>query len=148
MAVCTFDQLLYTLRVSVEAANEALRGRRAASVDAGDTDAQALHVQVPRDPGPSAPLEPVVIPLRAFRDPRVPQVTELSVAFDCRLRYERGPGGVDELVIDMRPVRRVWFRRRPRMHHMSISFHARDQWVPRIVLDDRVVSVPVAAGAG
>jgi hypothetical protein len=35
-----------------------------------------------------------------------------------------------------------------RMHHMSISFLARDAWQPRIVLDDRVVSVPVAAGVG
>jgi len=145
MAVCTFDQLLYALRVSVEAANEALRRRRAMHVDAGDTDAQALHVEIPRDAGPDAPLEPVVIPLRAFRDPRVPQVTELSVAFDCRLRYERGPLGVDELVIDMRPVRRVWFRR-ARVHHMSISFLARDAWQPRIVLDDRVVNVPVVPG--
>jgi len=145
MAVCTFDQLLYALRVSVEAANEALRRRRAMHVDAGDTDAQALHVEIPRDAGPDALLEPVVIPLRAFRDPRVPQVTELSVAFDCRLRYERGPLGVDELVIDMRPVRHVWFRRR-RMHHMSISFRAADAWQPRIVLDDRVVSVPVVSG--
>jgi hypothetical protein len=145
MAVCTFDQLLYALRVSVEAANEALRRRRAMHVDAGDTDARALHVEIPRDAGPDAPLEPVVIPLRAFRDPRVPQVTELSVAFDCRLRYERGPLGVDELVIDMRPVRRVWFRRR-RMHHMSISFRAADSWQPRIVLDDRVVNVPVISG--
>ena len=147
MAVCTFDQLLYALRVSVEAANEALRRRRAMHVDAGDTDAQALHVEIPRHAGPDAPLEPVVIPLRAFRDPRVPQVTELSVAFDCRLRYERGPLGVDELVIDMRPVRRVWFRRR-RMHHMSISFRAADAWQPRIVLDDRVVNVPVVSGVG
>lgn len=147
MAVCTFDQLLYALRISAEAANESLRQRRAMQTAEGDSDSQALHVQIPRDPAPDAPLEPVVIPLRAFRDPRIPQVTELSVSFDCRLRYERGPGGVDELVIDMRPVRRVWFRRL-RMHHMSISFRARDQWVPRIVLDDRVVSVPFAAGAG
>jgi hypothetical protein len=67
------------------------------------------------------------------------------VAFDCRLRYERGPTGVDELVIDMRPARRVWFRR-VRMHHMSISFRAADSWQPRIVLDDRVVNVPVISG--
>jgi hypothetical protein len=147
MAVCTFDQLLYALRVSVEAANESLRKRRAMLVAAGDTEAQALHVEIPRDASPDAPLEAVVIPLREFRDPRVPQVAELSVSFDCRLRYERGPFGVDELVIDMRPVQRRWFRR-VRMHHMSISFLARDAWQPRIVLDDRVVSVPVAAGVG
>lgn len=147
MAVCTFDQLLYALRVSAEAANESLRQRRAMHLADGDSDSQALQVQVPRDPSLNAPLEPVVIPLRAFRDPRVPQVTELSVAFDCRLRYERGPDGVEELMIDMRPARRVWFWR-VRMHHMSISFRARDQWVPRIVLDDRVVSVRFAAGAG
>ena len=147
MAVCTFDQLLYALRVSVEAANESLRRRRAACVAAGETGVQDLHVEIPRDAGPDAPLEAVAIPLREFRDPRVPQVTELSVSFDCRLRYERGPFGVDELVIDMRPARRVWFRR-GRMHHMSISFLARDAWQPRIVLDDRVVSVPGVAGVG
>jgi len=147
MAVCTFDQLLYALRVSVEAANEALRRRRALHVEAGDTDDQALHVEIPRDPGPDAPLEPVVIPLRAFRDPRVPQVTELTVAFDCQLRYERGPFGVDELVIDMRPPKRSWFRKK-RVHHMSISFRSTDAWQPRIVLDGRVVHVPAEAGVG
>ena len=49
MAVCTFDQLLYALRVSVEAANEALRRRRAMHIEAGDTYDQALHVEIPRD---------------------------------------------------------------------------------------------------
>jgi hypothetical protein len=147
MAVCTFDQLLYALRVSVEAANESLRRRRAMQVAAGDSDGEALHVEIPRDASPDAPLEPVVIPLREFRDPRVPQVAELSVSFDCRLRYERRPSGVEELVIDMGPARRRWFRR-VRTHHMCISFLARDAWQPRIVLDDRVVSAPVAAGVG
>ena len=143
MANCTFDQLLYALRVSVEAANEALQRRRAMQVEAGDTDAQALHVDLPRDARCDAPLVPVVIPLRAFRDPRTPQVTELSVAFDCRLRYQRDGNDADELVIDMRPVRLRWFRR-PKMHRMSICFRAVDAWQPSVVLDGRVVGFPIA----
>jgi hypothetical protein len=141
MASCTFDQLLYALRVSVEAANEGLQRRRAMHYEAGDTDALALHVELPRDASADAPLVPMVIPLRAFRDPRIPQVTELSVAFDCRLRYERGSDAADELVIDMRPARLRWFRR-PRMHRICICFRAVDAWQPSVVLDGRVVGFP------
>lgn len=146
MANCTFDQLLYALRVSVEAANEALQQRRAKHYQAGDTDAQALHVDLPFNASPDAPLVPVVIPLRAFRDPRVPQVTELSVAFDCRLRYERSGNDADELVIDMRPPRWFWFRR-AKMHRLCISFRAVDAWRPKVVLDGRVVGFPMAVVA-
>ena len=39
MATCTFDQLLYALRVSVEAANEGLQRRRAMHRQADDSDA-------------------------------------------------------------------------------------------------------------
>lgn len=144
MATCTFDQLLYALRVSVEAANEGLQRRRAMHRQADDSDAQALHVDLPRDASPDAPLVPVVIPLRAFRDPRMPLVTELSVAFDCRLRYERGGNGADELLIDMRPPRLRWFRR-PKMHRICICFRAVDAWQPSVVLDGRTVSLPKAA---
>ena len=63
MATCTFDQLLFALRVSVEAANEALRRRRLAHYTAGDASGDALHVDVPRDARLDAPLESVVLPL-------------------------------------------------------------------------------------
>jgi hypothetical protein len=144
MATCTFDQLLYALRVSVEAANEGLQRRRAMHRQLDDGEAQALHVDIPRDASGDAPLVPVVIPLRAFRDPRVPLVTELSVTFDCRLRYERGGNGVDELLIDMRPPGLRWFLR-PKMHRICICFRAVDAWQPSVALDGRVVSLPRAA---
>lgn len=143
MATCTFDQLLYALRVSVEAANEGLQRRRAMHRQGDDSDARALHVDIPRDASPDAPLVPVVIPLRAFRDPRVPLVTELSMAFDCRLRYERGGHDADELVIDMRPARWRWFRR-PKMHRMCICFRAVDAWQPSVAVDGRMVNLPMA----
>jgi hypothetical protein len=146
MATCTFDQLLYALRVSVEAANEAMLRRRAMQYEAGDTSAQALHVDVPRNASPDAPLEAVVIPLRLFRDPRVPLVTELSVEFDCRLRYERAGDGAGGLVIDLRPPRLTWFRRRP-LHRMCISFRSVDAWQPRIAIDGRAVTLPAARGS-
>lgn len=145
MATCTFDQLLYALRVSVEAANEALLRRRAMQYETGDASGQALHVDVPRDARPDAPLEAVVIPLRQFRDARMPLVTELSVEFDCRLRYERSRDGTGGLVIDMHPPRRTWFRRRP-LNRMSISFRATEAWRPRIAIDGRAVNLP-AMGA-
>jgi hypothetical protein len=140
MATCTFDQLLYALRVSVEAANEGLRRRRTLQYQKGDADGHALHVDVPCDAGPEAQLESVVIPLSWFRDPRVPLVTEFAVAFDCRLRYERRRGGSDELVIDMRPPRARWFRRR-RLHRLCISLRATNAWQPRVTLDGRVAAM-------
>lgn len=144
MATCTFNQLLYALRVSVEAANESLHRRRLMQYAAGDAGGQALHVEVPRDSAFDAPLESVVIPLNWFRDPRVPLVTEFSVAFDCRLRYERGSSAATGgLVIDMRPPRPSWFRRRP-LHRMRIAFRASEAWQPNVSLDGRVVSLPMA----
>lgn len=140
---CTFDQLLFALRVSVEAANETLRRRRLAHYASGiDAGGDALHVDIPRDARPDAPLESVVIPLRWFRDPRMPQVTELSVEFDCRLRYERGGDGVTGLVVDMHPPRRAWWRRWP-VHRIRIAYRAADAWEPSIAIDGRRVAIPL-----
>jgi len=143
MATCTFDQLLYALRVSVEAANEALRRRRLMQYALGDAGGQSLHVDVPRDSAFDAPLESVVIPLNWFRDPHVPLVTELSVEFDCRLRYERGSAGNGGLVIELSPPRRTWFRRRA-LHRMRVAFRASDAWQPDVSIDGRVVALPLA----
>jgi hypothetical protein len=140
MATCTFDQLLYTLRVSVEATNEALRRRRAMHYEQGEAGGLALRVDVPRAARDDAPLDPVVIPLNWFRDPRIPQVTELSVAFDCRLRYERVQGGTEALVVDLHPPRRTWFRRRP-LHRMVISFRAAESWRAHVSLDGRAAGL-------
>jgi hypothetical protein len=142
MATCTFDQLLFALRVSVEAANEALRRRRLAHYAAGDAGGDALHVDVPRDAGADAPLESVVLPLRWFRDPRMPQITELSVEFDCRLRYERGSDGATALVVDLHPAPPRRWRRRP-LHRLRIGYRAADAWQPSVSLDGRPVAVPL-----
>ncbi|URL57028.1 hypothetical protein IM816_10165 [Luteibacter flocculans] len=141
MATCTLDQWLYALRIAVEAANESLRRRRAMQYAVGDASGQALHVDVPRDASADSPLDSVVIPLRWFRDPHVPQVTELSVEFSCRLRYERGRGGEGGLIIDLHPPRPTWFRRRS-LHRMRIAFRAADAWEPSVSIDERVALIP------
>lgn len=141
MATCTLDQWLYALRIAVEAANESLRRRRAMQYAAGDASGQALHVDVPRDTSADSPLDSVVIPLRWFRDPHVPQVTELSVEFSCRLRYERGRGESGGLIIDLHPPRPTWFRRRS-LHRMRIAFRAADAWEPSVSIDERVALIP------
>jgi hypothetical protein len=146
MATCTFNQLLYALRVSVEAANEALRRRRLMQYAVSNAGGEALHVDVPRDSAFDAPLESVVIPLNWFRDPHVPLVTELSVEFDCRLRYERGSAGIGGLVIDLLPARRTWFRKRV-AHRMRVAFRASDAWQPDISIDGRIVALPMV-GSG
>lgn len=146
MATCTFDQLLFALRVSVEAANDALRHRRLAHYAADHAGSEALHVEVPRGPSDDAPLDAVVLPLRWFRDPRVPQVTELSVEFDCRLRYERGSDGAAALVIDLHPAPPRRWRPRP-LHRLRIGYRAADAWQPSVSLDGRPVDVPLQ-GAG
>lgn len=141
MATCTFNQLLYALRVSVEAANEALHRRRLMQYEAATAGGQALHVDVPRDSASDAPLESVVIPLNWFRDPSVPLVTELSLEFGCRLRYERGSAGTGGLVIELRPAAPTWFRRSP-VHRMRIVFRAANAWEPSVAIDGRVVNLP------
>lgn len=146
MATCTFNQLLYALRVSVEAANEALRRRRLMQYAVSNAGGEALHVDLPRDSAFDAPLESVVIPLNWFRDPHVPLVTEFSVEFDCRLRYERGSAGTGGLVIDLLPARRTWFRKRA-AHRMRVAFRASDAWQPDISIDGRVVALPMV-GSG
>lgn len=143
MASCTFDQLLFALRIGVETANDALRLRRAQQLHAANAGGEALHLQIPRGPAEDAALDPVVIPLRWFRDWRMPQVTEFAVEFECHLRYRKVRGAPPELVVDMhRPGRRWW--RKPRTHHMRIAFRATDGWQPRVSLDGRVAVFPVA----
>lgn len=141
MATCTLDQWLYALRIAVEAANESLRRRRAMQYAVVDASGQSLHVDVPRDASVDSPLDSVVIPLRWFRDPHVPQVTELSVEFSCRLRYERGRGGSGGLIIDLHPPRPTWFRRRS-LHRMRIAFRAADAWEPSVSIDESVALIP------
>ncbi|MDR6640864.1 hypothetical protein J2X57_000058 [Luteibacter sp. 1214] len=146
MAECSFDQLLFALRVSVEAANDGLRRRRGLHYEHDRAGNEALHVDIPRGPRDDATLDPVVIPMSWFRDPRLPQVTELSVAFDCRLRYERVRGAADALIIDMNPPPPRWFRRRP-LHRMVIRFRAADAWRADVSLDGRPVVVSHAGAS-
>jgi hypothetical protein len=143
MATCTFEQLLFALRIGVETANDALRLRRARQLHAANAGGEALHVEIPRGAADDAPLDPVVIPLRWFRDWRVPQVTEFSVDFACRLQYERARGGAPELVIDLHPPGNRWWRQ-PRTHHLRIAFRAADDWQPNVSLDGRAVGLPHA----
>jgi len=143
MATCTFDQLLYALRMAVEAANDALRLRRAQQYATGDAGGHALHVHVPTDATDAAELESVVIPLRWFRDHRVPQVTEFIMEFDCRFRYRRVRGAASELVVDLSRPRKTWWRR-PRLHRMRIAYRAADAWQPNVAIDGRRVDFPAA----
>jgi hypothetical protein len=143
MATCSFEQLLFALRIGVETANDALRRRRTRQLHAAHAGGEALHVQIPRGPAEDAALDPVVIPLRWFRDWRMPQVTEFAVEFECRLQYRKVRGAPPELVVDLhRPGRRRWWRQ-PRTHRMRIAFRAADGWQPKVSLDGRVASFPL-----
>jgi hypothetical protein len=142
-STCTFDQWLFALRIGVETANDALRLRRARQLHLANAGGENLHVEIPRGPADDAPLDPVVIPLRWFRDWRVPQVTEFSVEFECQLHYVKSRGAPAELVIDMRPPGKRWWRRQ-RSHHMRIAFRAADAWKPSISLDGRQAHAPLA----
>jgi hypothetical protein len=145
MSTCSFDQLLYALRTAVEAANDALRLQRDQQFSAGDASGQGLHVYVPADAHANAALESVVIPLRWFRDHRVPQVTEFSMEFECRLHYRHTRGARAELIVDLSRPRVPWWRRAP-VHRMRIALHAADAWQPSVAINGRVVPFPTAAG--
>lgn len=143
MAECTFDQLLYALRVAVESANDGIRRRRVQQCARQDAADAGLHVEIPHGLDDEATLSPVVIPMRWFRDRRTPQITEFVIEFDCALRYRRLGGG-SQLVADMSPRRAGWWCR-PRLHRLRIALRAAEAWQPSVSLDGRIVPFPIEA---
>lgn len=142
MAICALDTLLESLREVVVAADASIRRRRDERRSHDDSDAYALHANIPASPDPDARLEPVVIPLRLFRDRREPHVALLSIEFDGRFRLRRIRGAKrPQLVIDLGQPRFRWFSRRP-VHRIRISYRSVDAWQPCIEIDDRVVVLP------
>lgn len=142
MAICAMDTLLESLREVVVAADEAIRRRRDERRRDDDSEAYALHASIPASPSPDAPLEPVVIPLRLFRDRREPRIALLSIEFDGRFRFRRVSGAQrPQLVIDLGRPRFHWLSR-GRMHRIRISYRSVDAWKPCIEIDDRVVALP------
>ncbi|MDQ0010991.1 hypothetical protein J2T07_003197 [Luteibacter jiangsuensis] len=146
MASCGFDTLLYGLREAVCAADESLGARRQAL--RRDDEKHALHAWVPVSPAADAELEPVVIPLRMFRDNRRPHISVMSIEFEGRflLRRERGVSK-PRLVIEIGKPRFRWFSRGG-MHHVRISYRSADAWQPCVEVDGKVVDLPPPAMAG
>lgn len=146
MASCGFDTLLYGLREAVCAAAESLEARRQALRH--DDETHALHAWVPVSPEADAALEPVVIPLRMFRDKRRPHIAVMSIEFEGRflLRQERG-SSKPRLVIEIGKRRFRWLSRAG-MHHVRIAYRSADAWQPCVEVDGRVVDLPPVAMAG
>jgi hypothetical protein len=148
MAICALDTLLESLREAVRAADEAIRHRRDALRHDDDDEAHALHVQVPASPYPGAPLEPVVVPLRLFRDRRDVRIALLSLEFDGRFRLHKlGGNRRPQLVIDLGRPRFRWFTR-AQAHRIRISYRSVDAWLPHIEIDGRAVTLPASAPSG
>lgn len=144
MTLCSLDTLMFGIRTAVIAADEAVRRRRETTLQADA--ARVLHVEIPQSPADDAPLVPVVVPLRSFRDPRHPRVTFLSVEFDVRFKQRRVPGEArPALFLDMGKPRFPWFSRRS-MHRLRITYRSVDDWSPTIELDGRHVDLPPLGG--
>jgi hypothetical protein len=146
MASCEFDTLLYGLRDAVCAADESLHARRQAL--RRDDDTHALHAWVPVSPEPDAALEPVIIPLRLFRDNRQPHIAVMSIEFEGRffLRRERN-ASKPRLVIEMGKPRFRWFSRAV-VHHVRISYRSIDAWRPFVEIDGKSIDLPGMCVAG
>lgn len=118
MIECALDTLLYTLRDAVEKA----------------ADDGSIRLDLP---GGTLPATPLTMPLSIFRDHRQPDVTLLSLEFDCYLRMRRLRGqALPELILNLGKPRWRWFTR-SRPHRMRISYRAVDGWRPRVELDGR-----------
>ncbi|KAF1008871.1 MAG: hypothetical protein GAK28_00503 [Luteibacter sp.] len=144
MTTCSLDTLMFGLRMAVMAADEAVRDRRE-SLLRGD-ESKTLQVEIPETPANDAPLTPVVLSLRSFRDPRSPRVTSLSVEFDVRFRQRRVRGeSRPALFLDMDKPRFPWFSRRP-AHRLRITYRAADDWMPVLELDGRTLDLPPLGG--
>ncbi|WP_448096185.1 hypothetical protein [Luteibacter yeojuensis] len=146
MASCGFDTLLYGLRDAVCAADESLDARRQAL--RRDDDTHALHAWVPVSPDADAALEPVVIPLRLFRDNRRPHIAVMSIEFEGRffLRRERA-ASKPRLIIEIGKPRFRWFSRAV-MHHVRISYRSADAWQPFVEVDGKAVDLPGVSMTG
>ncbi|GAA0915660.1 hypothetical protein KR767_09460 [Luteibacter anthropi] len=118
MIECALDTLLYTLRDAVEKTS----------------DANSVRVDLP---GAGDPASPLVLPIATFRDHRQPDMTLLSLEFDCYLRLRRIRGQpLPELILNLGKPRWRWLSR-SRPHRMRISYRAVDGWRPRVELDGR-----------
>jgi hypothetical protein len=146
MTDCAFDTLLIALHNAVVNANASIRKRREALLDnhgpAGDVSEHTLNVAIPQGAGADAPIVVEAIPLRLFRDKRIPRIAMMSIEFDCSLRYikKRGEASSELNMIIGKP-RFSWFRRR-RIHRVRISYLSANAWHPQVEIDGSLLVVP------
>ena len=135
MNTCTLDALLDALQQALTRANVSLRQRREARAI---PEVQELRMEIPRDSRNGITHVPVSIPLRAFRDPRMPQASMLSIEFDCTFRYRRRRRRQPpELHIVIGRPR----MRREALHRLRITCHARDAVTPRVDIDGHTLPI-------
>jgi hypothetical protein len=151
MTTCAFDTLLDALQNAVVGANGSIRRRREAlfAADAAphDTSEHALRVEMPQGPAPTAPCVAMTLPLRLFRDRRMPSIAMLSIEFDCTFRFlSRRGSSSRELHMLMGKPRFPWLSRRP-LHHVRISYLSTNAWCPQVEIDSRPLVMPAVADA-
>lgn len=146
MTDCAFDTLLIALHNAVIHANASIRKRREALLanlgPEGDVSEHTLSVAIPQGASADAPVVVEAIPLRLFRDKRMPRIAMMSIEFDCSLRYVKKRGqSSSELNMVLGKPRFSWFRRE-RIHRVRISYLSANAWHPQVEIDGRLLVVP------
>ncbi len=152
MTTCALDTLIFALQDAVIDANLAIRRRRETKLASGKSDGTehvAMQVQIPQSPAQDAPCTAVTIPLSQFRDHRVPNITMMSIEFDCRLHFLRQRNkSIPVLTMSLDKPRFAWLFRKL-SHHVRISYVSTNAWQPQLEIDGRVVALPnLARGTG
>lgn len=143
MTACAFDTLLIALHDAVVHANDILRAQRQALLagegPVGDINEHTLSVAIPQGDPAAGAVVIETLPLRLFRDKRIPHIAMMSIEFDCTLRYLRQRGRPSsELYMVIGKPRFAWFWRR-RIHRVRISYLSANAWHPRVEIDDRLL---------
>jgi hypothetical protein len=138
MSECAFDTLLVALQDAVVNADGSIRRRREALMaERADASEHVLSVSMPQSPAEDAPCTPLTLPLRLFRDRRMPHIAMMSVEFDCTMHYSKLRGARHrELVLVLGRPRFAWFRRRA-VHRVRISYLSTNAWHPQVEIDGR-----------
>jgi len=155
MEKVSFDELLQAVHSALVTAQQSLKSRREQAREGRDGakgseegHASVFTFAVPRLGSEGDQYETLTLPVSSFRQQRRPQITMLSLSFDCELDEERFPGAARVFRVILGPEGDRP-RRRNRRRKMQVILHGTDSPCGEVLLDgDVLLRFPEQAGAG
>lgn len=150
----SLDDLLQALQSALLAAQASLKNRREEAVrrmceaDKTESAQSFFALAVPQNGKDEGKYKVVALPASSFRVHHRPQISLLSLAFECELKEKKLPGAsqVYSLIITA-GNRRRWPHKKRRQ--MQIVFHGTDRASGEVRLDGRLlVEIPCYSGEG